>query len=71
MPSERQREFHLPRIRPTWSRLRGVEGAWELDGRTVRLAGDPETRILVAIDQDGTLLNPVEVISRGRHLGRE
>jgi hypothetical protein len=35
------------------------------------MRGEPETGVLVASDQDGTLLNPVEVISRGRHLGAE
>ena len=68
---EWHRDHHVPRIRPTRERLQGVEGTWALDGRRVHLQGEPETGVLVAFDEDGTFLNPMEVISRGRHMGRE
>jgi len=56
----------IPRIRHTEENLRRLEGAWEHEGRPVRLLGEPDTGVLVALDGNGAHLNPLEVICRRR-----
>lgn len=59
----------VPRIRPTPEHLQALVGTWEFSGETVRLQGEQDSGILVALNDRGERLNPVRVISRGVKLG--
>jgi hypothetical protein len=59
---------YLPRIVPTPSHSQAIRGPWSLDGSTVRMYPEPDTGVLVAMNEDGRKVNPLQVISRGRKL---
>jgi hypothetical protein len=42
-----------------------VSGQWKVDGEIVRLAREPDTGVLVAVDEHGNPRNPLRVISNG------
>jgi len=59
---------YVPRIVPRPSHMRALSGPWTLGGEVVRLAEEPETGVLIAVNQDGHRLNPLKVITRGQKL---
>lgn len=61
-------ERGVPEIRPTKAWLQAIEGAWELDGKTIWIGLVPSTGILAAVEEGGRSFNPIQVISRGRRL---
>jgi hypothetical protein len=64
-------EHHLPRVIPIPARIRALQGDWALEGRIVRLYQEPDSGVLLALNEDGQHVNPLNVISRGRKLERE
>jgi hypothetical protein len=63
------RQEYPSRLVPTPFYGKALRGAWSLDGKIVRLHQDPESGILLALNEDGELVNPLMVIARGRKLG--
>ncbi len=59
----------VPRIRPTPEHLQALIGVWEIGGETVRLQGEQDSGILIALNNRGERVNPVRVISRGIKIG--
>lgn len=59
---------YLPQVVPTPCHSRALKGSWSLDGRIVKMFQEPDTGVLVALNDDGRKLNPLRVISRGRKL---
>jgi hypothetical protein len=55
----------VPRIVPTRERLEALTGRWRLGRETVRLQEDGDSGVLVALNDRGERLNPLQVISRG------
>ena len=59
---------HFPRIVPTPSHSQALRGQWSLDGRVVRMDQEPGTGVLVAVNEDGRMVNPMVVISHGKKI---
>jgi hypothetical protein len=60
---------YLPRVVPRPCHIRAISGSWALEGKIVRLYEEPDTGVLVALNEDGRRVNPLRVISRGKKLG--
>lgn len=65
MGNQAQASELVPRIVPTPRWIRAVSGQWKVDGEIVRMAREPDTGVLVAIDEHGNSRNPLRVISNG------
>lgn len=63
------RQEYPSRLVPTPYYGKALKGTWFLDGKVVRLDQDPESGILLALNEDGELVNPLMVIARGHRLG--
>jgi hypothetical protein len=63
------RQEYPSRLVPTPFYGKALRGTWSLDGKVVRLDQDPESGILLALNEDGELVNPLMVIARGQRLG--
>jgi hypothetical protein len=61
----------MPRIVPTPCHIRALQGDWALEGKIVRLYQEPDSGVLIALNDEGQQVNPLKVISRGKKLGRE
>jgi len=59
----------VPRIRPTRKHLEALEGTWRVGGETVRLRGEQDSGVLVALNTRGEPMNPMRVISGGVKIG--
>lgn len=55
----------VPRITPTQEHLQALVGRWKISGETVRLEGERDSGVLIAVNARGERVNPVHVISRG------
>ena len=69
MGSAAQDQEFIPRIVPTPCHIRAIQGPWSLDGKVFRLYEEPETGVLLALNEEGIRENPLKVISRGKKLG--
>ncbi|MFH1765091.1 MAG: hypothetical protein ABIF09_12965 [Gemmatimonadota bacterium] len=58
----------MPRIVPTPVHIRALKGPWKLDGDIVRMYEEPDTGVLIALNEQGERLNPLRVISHGTKL---
>ncbi|MFO8173560.1 MAG: hypothetical protein R6T96_04700 [Longimicrobiales bacterium] len=55
----------IPRITPTREHLQAIVGTWEVSGETVRLQGEGDSGVLIAVNARGERVNPLRVISGG------
>jgi hypothetical protein len=58
-----------PRVAPTPQHLQAIVGTWKLRDQTVRLTEEEGSGILLAFNERGEPINPMQVISRGTKLG--
>ena len=65
MEKSAQARARVPRIVPTARWIQAVQGVWEMGGEEFRLAREPETGVLRAVDRKGNEVNPLRIISRG------
>ncbi len=55
----------VPRITPTPEHLEALAGTWKLRGETVQLQGEENSGVLIALNEFGEQVNPMQVISQG------
>ena len=62
---------YMPRVVPTPCHIRALQGSWSLEGRVVRMYQEPDTGVLLAVNEEGESENPLRVISRGKKIGAQ
>ncbi len=56
----------VPRVCPTLEKLQAIQGEWEWNGKLVRMRAEDGSGVLLALDTEGSCLNPLTVIAHGR-----